>query len=233
MKKRQVFGLVVAGLLAGFVSHALAQSATAYSSSAIGVIKKTLPAQKQSLMALPLEQDSDSGSGFVFGLVPAFSNMPNGSVVNFWDITNQVWVSQTKTARSGWGTQKDRIVAAGEAFFMKNAQSADAELVFSGEVPSSESMSKVLPGAAIALIANPYPVATVFTNFSFAEGMANGSIVNFWDESNQAWISQTKTARSGWGTQKDREIKPAEGFFIKSASANVTWTQERPYTWPN
>lgn len=232
--KRLCKGLVAACTFAALVSTAVAQSATAYSSSAIGVIKKTLPANKLSLISVPLDQESDEGQGFVFGSVPAISNMPNGSIANFWDVENQKWILQSKTSRGGWGTQKDRLIAPGECFFLKNAQSTDLELIVSGEVPSDASLSRTLPGQALILVANPYPVFMVFTNFSFANELPNGSIVNFWDVENQKWILQSKTSRGGWGAQKDRAVSPGEGFFVKSASSSDTaWSESRPYTWPN
>lgn len=235
MKKRHVFGFVVAGLLAGFVSHAVAQSATAYSSSAIGVVKKTVPAQKQILMSVPLDQESDEGQGFIFGNVPAISNMPNSSVATFWDAENQKWVSQLKTAKTGWGSQKGRRIAPGECFFIYNPQSTNIELIVSGEVPSDSSISRSIPIGALQLIANPYPVPMVLTNFTFASTLPNGSIANFWDETNQKWVSQLKTAKTGWGSQKNREIAPGEGFFVwpNTNSTVSTWTETRPYTWPN
>lgn len=234
MKKRQVFGFVVAGLLAGFVSHAVAQSATAYSSSAIGVIKKTLPANKLSLISVPLDQESDEGQGFVFSSVPAIANMPNGSVANFWDATNQEWIPQSKSAKGGWGAQKNRLIAPGECFFIKNPQSTNIEFIVSGEVPSDESIGRTLPGGSLILVANPYPVPMVLTNFAFASVLPNGSVANFWDVEKQEWIPQSKSAKGGWGAQKSREIAPGEGFFVKSASSSDTaWAESRPYTWPN
>lgn len=235
MKKRQVFGFVVAGLLAGFVSHAVAQSATAYSSSAIGVIKKTIPAKKQVLISVPLDQESDEGQGFPFQSIPAISNMPNGTVANFWDAENQKWIPQSKTARGGWGAQKDRLVVPGECFFLYNAQTTDFELIISGEVPSDATISRGIPAGALQVVANPYPVAMTFTNFSFAGSVPNGSVANFWDVESQKWIPQSKTSRGGWGVQKDRSIAPGEGFFVLPGtnSTITTWTETRPYTWPN
>lgn len=232
MKKWQVSGLLLAGLLAGFVSNAAAQ--TAYSSSAIGVIKKTLPAGKLSLISVPLDQESDDGTGFVFGNVPAISNMPNGSIANFWDVQNQEWVLQNKSAKAGWGEQKFRRIAPGECFFIKNAQTTNIELIVSGEVPTDDSIPRTLPGQALILVANPYPVPMIFTNFAFASALPNGSIANFWDEENQEWVLQNKSAKAGWGEQKNRPIAPGEGFFIKSAaSASTAWAESRPYSWPN
>lgn len=232
MNKRVRISVLAACSLAAFVVSAVAQG-SAYSSSAVGVIKKTLPANKLSLISVPLDQESDEGQGFIFQSIPAISNMPNGSYANFWDAENQEWVSQTKLAKSGWGAQKNRLIAAGESFFLKNVQSTNIELVVSGEVPTDASISKSLPGQALMLVANPYPVPMVFTNFAFANQLPNGSFANFWDEENQEWVSQTKLAKSGWGAQKNREIAPGEGFFVKPATSDATtWTETRPYTWP-
>lgn len=234
MKNRMFVGLVAAATaLVLSSSLASADEQAAYSANAIGVIKKTIPAGKQSLMSVPLDQTSDSGDGFIFASVPAISNMPDGSVANFWDVTNQIWITQTKTARYGWSSQKNRKIAVGEPFFIKNVQSSNMEVVISGEVPESPALSKGLANNAMVLVANPYPVPTVLTNFAFADSLADGSVVNFWDEANQIWITQTKTARYGWSTQKNRLIQPGEGFFVKSAGAEFEWTESRPYTWPN
>jgi hypothetical protein len=235
MKKRQVVGLVVAGLLAGFVSHAVAQSATAYSSSAIGVIKKTIPAQKLVLVSVPLDQESDEGQGFPFQSIAAISNMPNGSVANFWDATNQEWIPQSKSAKGGWGAQKNRLIAPGECFFLYNPQTSDIELIVSGEVPADDSIARAIPAGALQVVANPYPVSMAFTNFTFASAVPNGSVANFWDVENQEWVPQSKSAKGGWGAQKARVIAPGEGFFVLPAanSTATTWTESRPYTWPN
>lgn len=235
MKKRQVFGLVVAGLLAGFVSSAVAQSATAYSSTAVGVIKRTLPAGKLVSISVPLDQDSDEGQGFIFQSVPAISNLPNGTIVNFWDAENQKWIPQNKSAKSGWGAEKNRRILPGECFFIKNNQSTNIELIISGEVPNDATISRGLPVGALQSVANPYPVPMILTNFAFASALPNGSIANFWDVENQKWIPQNKSSKSGWGAEKNREIAPGEGFFVKpnTNSTVTTWTESRPYSWPN
>lgn len=231
--KRQMSGWLLAGFLAGFVSSAVAQSATAYSSSAIGVIKKTIPAGKLILLSVPLDQESDTGDGFVFSSVPAFSNMPDGSYVNFWDATNQKWVLQDKTTKGGWGDQQNRRIVAGECFFLKNSGSTNIELVISGEVPPDDTISRGIPGQALQTVANPYPVEMILTNFSFANGLPDGSYVNFWDVDTQRWVMQDKTTKGGWGNEQSRKIAPGEGFFVKSANASsTTWTEERPYSWP-
>jgi len=229
--KRLCKGLVAACTFAALVSTAVAQSATAYSSSAIGVIKKTALAQKQILISVPLDQESDDGQGFIFSSIPAIANLPNGTVANFFDVENQRWIGQAKS-RGSWGAQANRRIKSGESFFIKNNQSTNIELVISGEVPSDASLSQGLAGGAMTLIANPYPIPVVFTNFSFASTLPNGSVVTFYDVENQRWIGQAKS-RNSWGAQKDRVVQPGEGFFIKPYDNDVVWTEVRPYTWPN
>lgn len=231
MKKRYMSGCLLAGLLAAFVSSAVAQEA--YSSSAVGVIKKSLTANKLALISIPLDQESDEGQGFIFGNVPAISNMPVGSYANFWDAKNQKWVLQDKSSKSGWGSQKNRRILPGESFFIYSTN--NIELIVSGEVPPDASISRAIPQGALQLVANPYPVPMVFTNFAFANNLPVGSYVNFWDETNQKWVLQDKSSKSGWGSQKNREIAPGEGFFVwpNTNSTASTWTEVRPYTWPN
>ena len=73
MKKRTVVGLVVSALLAGFVSHALADGATAYSSSAVGAQIDTLAAENHI-----------DGDGYT--LFPAgFSEILGESVADFME----------------------------------------------------------------------------------------------------------------------------------------------------
>lgn len=230
--KRLCKGLVAACTFAALVSTAVAQSSTAYSSSAVGVVKKTLPAGGRILMSIPLDQEGDTGEGYVFSSVPALANLPNLTSVYFWDVTNQTWITMSKT-RGSWGAQKNRVIAPGESFFIVSGVQTNIEMVFSGEVPNDPQLSKGLAGGnARSLVANPYPVSMVFTNLAFASQLANLSSVYFWDAQNQTYVTMSKT-RGNWGALKDRQIQPGEGFFIISAGNDSTWTEVRPYTWPN
>ena len=223
--------ICAAVVLASFVSLASAQEA--YSVNAIGVVKKEVPAGKLVFISFPLDGEGAVAEGTPFQSVSSISNMPNGSVANFWDVETQRWVVQLKTAKGGWGTQANRLIQPGEAFFLKNSQTTNMTLLFTGEVPADASMSQGLASGAFIAGANPYPVATVLSNFAFASTMANGSVANFWDVETQRWVVQLKTAKGGWGAQASREVAPGEGFFLKSYSGDLTWTETRPYTWPD
>ncbi len=245
MKKRQVFGLVVAGLLAGFVSHALAQSATAYSSTAVGVIKKSIPAGGQILMSIPLDLEAmdDSTATIAFTDLPFLSVMPIGSTANIWDSENSTWISGTKRP-TGWvGAITTCRLSAGQALFLKNgSKSADLELVFSGSVPEDPEITVNLVEAnQLQLMANPYPVPCKFTETSLASNAVMGSTINFWVvDTNLAakgtYLSGNKRPTGKWTTSiANYVVSPAEGFYFKqgaTAATNEQWEVGKPYEWP-
>lgn len=231
MKKRQVVGLVVAGLLAGFVSHAVAQSATAYSSSAIGVIKKTLPAKGYAFFSVPL--DSPDSVDMKFSETPLMG-LPVNSSVSVWDATNSVWVTAVKTARGGWSSFSNRVIQVGQPMFAYNYGSSEYVALFSGEVPSDASLSLGIPAKGYQTIANPYPVPFAWGTSSIASNAAANSSAACWDQDSQSWKSYVKTARTGWSTFATNTIAPAEGiFFYNYGNNGYEWTVSKPYSWPN
>lgn len=233
MKNRLFVGLAaLAACLVASAGTAFAEDGAAYSSSAVGVMRKTLPQGKLVCMSIPLDQDTDAGEGYLFANVPAISNMPNLSVVNFWDAENQRWVTQSKTTKYGWGAAATRRVTDGEAFFIKQVDSSELSLVISGDVPPDPVISQGLSAGNQTLVANPYPVPVAFTNLMAAKEMEALSVVSFWDEANQRWVTQSKTAKYGWGAATNRVVEPGEGFFLKPAGSDLTWQETRPYTWP-
>ena len=69
---------------------------------------------------------------FKFGTSTLASNAVLGSRVYFWDMTNQVWSGGIKSSK-GWSAgQSNRVVAATEAFFLREAGSG---LVWSPDKP--------------------------------------------------------------------------------------------------
>lgn len=232
MKNRMFVGLVAAATALVLSSSLAAAEDFAYSANAIGVIKKTLTQNKMTLLSIPLDQVSDEGEGFVFGSVPAISNLPNKTVAYIWDDENQVWVGQAKDKKSGWGPFETKIIGPSTPFFLKNVTN-DIQFVVSGEVPSDAAMSRGLVLSNLNLVANPYPVPMVFTNFAFANTLTNKSVAYYWDHESQTWVGQAKDKKSGWGAIEDRVIAPGEGLFLKPASgSDLNWTESRPYTWP-
>lgn len=239
MKKRHVFGFVVAGLLAGFVSHAVAQSATAYSSSAIGVIKKTVPAGKMVLMSIPLDDPESTSAEIPFLQLPFLSSLPNGSAVNIWDTTNSKWVIANKVVGKWRGAATNESLHVGQSIFVKNGGGSEVTLMLTGEVPADADISISLAGAnQLQACANPYPVPFDFATSALASNAVNGSSVNFWDPNAGVageWVLANKVVGKWRGTGAAYTVQPAEGFMMKyggSTAAGGTWTVSKPYVWP-
>ena len=112
-------------------SAAFAQQEGVYSANALGYIKKTVPPEgKMTCVTIPLHSLTDGTN--VFGRTTLAQQLPAGSVVFFWNPTNQAWSGGTKSTK-GWSpAQSNRVVAATEAFFLREAGSG---LVWSPEKP--------------------------------------------------------------------------------------------------
>lgn len=234
MKKRQVIGLVVAGLLAGFVSHAVAQSATAYSSTAVGVIKKTLPARGYAFISFPL--DSSKNVETIFSETPLM-DLPVGSTVSLFDVTNQVWETVKKAAanRGGWGDLSNRVIQVQQPIFVFNYGSTPYNAIFAGEVPTNDSYPVAFPSKSFQTFGNPYPVQLTWGQTVIASNAAVGSSAMIWDVENQRWVNGTKAsaARGGWNDFANQVILPGEGVFFKEyATSGWIWDVEKPYVWP-
>ncbi len=55
-----------------------------------------------------------------FGDTELSGQLPQGASVMFWDADNQVWGGGTKGAK-GWGSYANKVISAGEGFFIKTA----------------------------------------------------------------------------------------------------------------
>lgn len=51
----------------------------------------------------------------------SLSQIPAGSKLNIWDISNQTWTIYNKTTKSGWGSGAGITIKAGQAFFVNVA----------------------------------------------------------------------------------------------------------------
>ena len=237
MKKRQVSGWLVAALLAAFVSSAVAQSATAYSSCAVGVIRKTLPAGKMVLVSIPLDIAAiDDDATIAFTNLPFISVFPNKSSANMWSTNSQTWISGVVSRGKWTGDITGAKLVPGESLFLKNGGTTDLEIVFSGSVPNDDEISlDIVSASRIQACANPYPVPFEFGASTLASNAVNNSSVSFWDVDNGKWISGNKSRGSWQSNVKSYSVSPAEGFLFKNGAngSSIDWVVKRPYSWPN
>ena len=229
---KKTLWIAIAGALAASVIAASAQEVL--SANAVGYIKKTLPASGK-LIALSAPLNSMTESSIVFGRTSIAQEAPVGAIVYFWDPALQVWSGGSKTSKGWPGGASNRVIASGEAFFLKGnpADAVAREITITGEVPDDAALARAIPGGnALGTIGNPFPVDFKFGTSSVASNAGVGSVVYFWDEALQVWSGGSKTSKGWPGGASNRVVLAAEGFFLKEAGATTTWTNSKPYTWP-
>ena len=234
MKKRLFVGLAAVAACLVAVS-AYAQGATAYSSTAVGVIKKTIPAGKMALISIPLDNPESTNAAIPFLELPFLSVFPNKSTANLWDSSSSKWVYGKKTLGKWSGDITNMCIHSGEAILFENGGSSSVEIIMSGEVPSDPQIPVGLAAAEhMVACANPYPVPFAFTNSVLAKQAKNGSQANFWDVEANTW-RYTKKTLGKWSGENTMVVEPGEGFMFLSSptETNSTWTVSKPYEWPN
>jgi hypothetical protein len=223
--------LASALVLAIAVSAAVAQEVL--SQNAVGYIKVATPPGKFVSVAQPLNNMGKAENKF--GETSIAQEAPVGSYVFFWSPEGQAWSGGGKGAK-GWSAgQSNKVIAAGEGFFIKaplNAP-ADGEVTITGEVPDEPTTDRVIPGNKnFGAIANPYPVDFKFGESDAAKNASVGSYVFFWSVEGQAWSGGGKGAK-GWSAgQSNKVVAAGEGFFLKEFEDVTTITTKKPYTWP-
>lgn len=226
--------LILAGL-ALIASSALGQQVL--SRNAVGYTRVMVPSNGGLQMAsTAFEPISASDNLFTNALG---SQLPVGSRVYFWDITNQMWQTTTKGVKGWDGVGSVKELKRGESFFVTQPESVVTNLYvyLMGEVPDSFSAptSEVVMagGGALCAAAFSYPVAMLWTNTVLSAALSNNDSVIFWDSSSGIWQTSTKGLKGWDGVGSVKEMQPGEGFFIrKNSLGSYTWSETKPYTWP-
>ena len=219
--------LASALVLAIAVSAAVAQEVL--SQNAVGYIKVATPAGKFVSVAQPLNNMGKAENKF--GETSIAQELPQGSTVFFWSPEGQGWGGGVKGAKGWAGAQSNRVIAAGEGFFIKSPQ--NGEVTITGEVPAEPTSDRVIPGnKAFGSVANPYPVDFKFGESDIAKNASQGSTVFFWSIDGQGWGGGVKGAKGWAAAQSNRVVQAGEGFFLKEAEGVTTLKTQKPYTWP-
>lgn len=234
---KKTLWIAIVGALVASVVAASAQEVL--SANAVGYIKKTMPAMGGFvMMSIPL--DSMTDTNIVFGRTSVAQEAPQSTIVYFWDQAAQMWGAGAKGIK-GWAAgQSNRVVAAGEAFFLRSPTNAvdPIDVTITGEVPPTIGQPMLSRGVVaqgnLGTLANPYPVDFKFGESQVAKDAAQGSVVYFWDQGAQLWGAGAKGLK-GWAAgQSNRVVAAGEGFFMKASNATTfAWTEPvAPYTWP-
>ena len=224
---KKTLWIAIAGALVASVIAASAQEVL--SANAVGYIKKTLPAGAK-LISLSVPLNSMTEASIVFGRTSVASEAPVGSTVFFW--TGTAWSGGTKGSKGWQAAESNKVLAAGEAFFLKGvAGDVDREVTITGEVPEDATLARAVTGGGnLTALGNSYPVDMKFGTSSVASNASVGSTVFFW--TGTAWSGGTKGAKGWQAAESNRVVLAAEGFFLKEIGSGWVWTNSKPYTWP-
>ena len=232
---KKTLWIAMAGALVASVVAASAQEVL--SANAVGYIKKTMPASGGLVMVnIPLDSMTEASN--VFGRTSIAQEAAQGSSVFFWN-DNQSWTIGTKGIKGWAALSSNRVVQAGESFFLKSPTNAaaPADVTITGEVPPTIGQpiisKNVLGLGNLTTLGNPYPVDFKFGESQVAKDAVQGSQVFFWN-ADQTWSIGTKGLKGWAALSSNRVVTAGEGFFLKASNAtSFAWTEPvAPYTWP-
>jgi hypothetical protein len=230
MKKTMWIAMV--GAFAASIVAASAQEVL--SANAVGYIKKTLPADAKFIMvSVPLESMTETDT--VFGRTSLAQEAPQGSMVYFWNVALQQWDLGNKTSKGWAAAQSNRVVAAGEGFFLKgsNAAPTAVDVTITGEVPDTDPLVRAIPGSgAYGTLANAYPVDMKFGESDVAKNASQNSIVLLLERSPAAMGLGQQDLQGLGGCSVEPRGEAGEGFFLREMGTVTTWTKRQAYTWP-
>jgi hypothetical protein len=206
----------------------------AQSVNAVGVVKYEIPAGELICVALPLNplETSNTNQCWVWGETSFAQQLSNGSVVFFWK--GEKWKDYKKDIEDGtWGrAARTNVLAAGEAFFVRGAQTQTISLL--GELPTEDTIPYSLSGGGNLNVrgVSPYPVSGTFGTSSLASNLPNGSVVFFW--TGGKWKDYKKDIEDGTWPRGARTNQYAvgQGIFIRVAGDGVdNLANDRPFDW--
>ncbi len=118
---------LVALAVVGSVVAASAQEVL--SANAVGYVKRTIPAGKLQIVSVPFDNIASEDGTYKFGETQVANDLPQGSSVMFWNTESQGWSGGAKGAKGWNAAQANKVVSAGEGFFVKTAAEGTWEAV--------------------------------------------------------------------------------------------------------
>jgi len=187
-------------------------------------ISRTVGPGQTDLMTVPLIADPTNA----FGALAA--NVPAGTAVYFYDPGLSVFAGGSKSAKGWPASISNRLVLPGESFFLSAEWTSGHVMTIQGEVPSGPVTNQV--NERWSALGYPFPDEVPWTDTSLASNLPPGTLVYFWDLTNQQYDTLFKglETRGGWGAEGSNHlIRPGDGFLVRqpSGSAPFLWIQER------
>ena len=123
---KKLMSLVALAVVASVVA---ASAQEVLSANAVGYVKRTVPAGGYQIVSIPFDNIASEDGSYKFGDTQVAQDLPVGSGVMFWNAESQVWAGGNKNAKGWPAAQSNRVVQAGEGFFIKSATESAWEAV--------------------------------------------------------------------------------------------------------
>ncbi|VGO16119.1 hypothetical protein PDESU_04709 [Pontiella desulfatans] len=210
--------LVMAVAVLACASAVVAQTVT--SANIVGYTKVNAVGGELSLVALNFETGGTTLQDMIGTDVPALS------FVYLWDKDTSAYTSASLNTRGSW--TPNLTVDIGDAMWIQAAGAGTNELIFSGEVLTSNSVW-ALP-AGIVATGYSFPVEKDFKTTQAATDLAALSFLYMWDEGTQSYAAWSKNTRGTWTGTGDPIMDPKEGFWIDNAGSAIVVDEPVPFT---
>ncbi|WFB34322.1 hypothetical protein P3T73_09125 [Kiritimatiellota bacterium B12222] len=189
--KKILFSLALA-----FAATSVVQAQEAVYSNVVGMVKKTLMAEKFIFVQYPFIFEDDATPS-VEDLLP---DVAVGTIVYFWDSGIQEYKTVQKLTPSFWNPPNQNVVRGIGFYVVLPAGATDQDLVLSGEVPDDteypETILTLQPG--FNAVGNPYPTEITIENSGIQDATNPGDQVAFWDPEQSNFVFVQKLTPTFW-----------------------------------
>ncbi len=207
-------------------SAAFAQS-NVLSRNAVGYIKHSFGS------GFSVIQNTFESMGAPIAISNTFATLPNSSKIHLWNGSSYQTITKNFL---GWGAAGSNTLDRGSAVWVELPLSVGTNLYdvyIMGEVPDSTTAPITEVGATpgFNFVGFPYPVATAWSNTSFAAASPNSSKLHVWNGSGYQTFTKNFL---GWGAGAAYVLEPGQGFWLEwpSSAVSTNLNVTKPYEWP-